>query len=85
MLGELVAVVEHVVRKIELRGDTAGVLDVTDAAAPGVGDATPEPQRDAGDVVTLLGEERGRDRRVDAAAHRDEHLHGTSTLTRSVP
>ena len=70
---ELVGEVEHVVRDAELGGDAPGVLDVGDAAAPGVGLAAPELERDAGDVVALLEQQRGRDRRVDPAAHRDEH------------
>ena len=38
-------------RDAELCGDATGVLDVGDAAAPGVGLAAPELERDAGDVV----------------------------------
>ena len=44
---EVVAEVEDVVRDAELCGHPAGVLDVGHAAAPGVGLAAPELQRDA--------------------------------------
>ena len=72
---ELLGEVEHVVRQVELRGDPTGVLDVGHRAAAGVAGATPELQCHAGDVVPLVAQQRGRDRRVDAAAHRHEHLH----------
>src|SRR6185503_12455210 len=46
---------------------------------PRVGDVV-ESHPDPDDVVTLLGEQRGRDRRVDAAGHRDEDAaHATPT------
>src|SRR6202008_2292365 len=55
-------------------GDLAGVLDVLAGAAragPADGDAVVvELQGDADDVITLLLQERGRDRRIDAAVHR---------------
>ena len=79
---EVVGEVEHVVRDAELRGDAPGVLDVGDAATAGVGLAAPQLEGDAGDVVPLLEQQRGRDRRVDPAAHRDEDPRLTLTPRR---
>ena len=78
---ELLGEVEDVVREVELRGDAARVLDVGHRAAAGVARAAPELQRHAGDVVALVAQHRGRDRRVDPAAHRDEHPHRPASLT----
>ncbi len=49
-----------------------------DAAAPGVALAAPQPHRHADDVVAVAREQRGRDRRVDPAAHRHHDLHRRS-------
>jgi hypothetical protein len=76
----VVGEVEHVVRDVELGRDAAGVLDVGGAAAPGVGLAAPQLERDAGDVVAALDQQRGRDRRVDAAAHRDSTRVGPAVI-----
>src|SRR5207244_3232887 len=53
-----------------------------DAATTAVAFAAPQLQRDAGDVVTALVQQRGRDRGVDTAAH---HHHDTRhQVTRSL-
>ena len=77
---EVVGEVEHEVVDVELLGDAPGIVDVGDAAAPGVALAAPQPHRDADDVVAGAPEQRGGDRRVDAAAHRDHHLHDRHRL-----
>jgi hypothetical protein len=70
---EVVGEVEDVVGDAELRGDPSRVLDVGDAATPGVAVAAPQLERDARDVEAAFEEQRGRDRRVDATAHGYEH------------
>jgi hypothetical protein len=67
--------VEDEVIDVELLGDPAGVVDVGDAAAPGVALAAPQAHRHADDVVSVALQQRGGNGRVDAAAHRDHHLH----------
>jgi hypothetical protein len=57
---EVVTEVEHVMRDAELGRHPAGVFDVGDAAAAGVGLAAPELERHSGDIVAGLGQERGR-------------------------
>ena len=81
--GELVGEVEHVVRDIELRRDPAGILHVRDRAATGIAVAAPELEGDAGDLVAGIAHERGRDRRVDASAHRHQHAAHAGTAARS--
>ena len=75
--AEAAFVVEHVVRDGEPLGDLAGVLDVlAGAAGAGLADGDAmviELQGDAHDVVALLLQQRRRDRRIDAARHRDHH------------
>ncbi len=73
VLVEVVAEVEDVVRNAELGRDPARVLDVGDAATSGIALAAPQLEGHAGDVVALLGEQGGRDRGIDPAAHHDEH------------
>ena len=53
----------------ELLRDPSRIVDVGHRAAAGVALAAPQPHRDADHVMTGLAEKRGRDRRVDAAAH----------------
>ena len=57
----------------ELLGDAAGVVDVADRAAARVAVAAPQLHRDPDDLAAGVEQEGGRDRRVDAAAHGDEH------------
>ena len=68
---ELLGVVEDVVIDAEHLGDAARVVDVGDRAAARVRHAAPEFQRGADDLVTLLEQQAGGDRRIDAATHRD--------------
>jgi len=49
--------------------DAARVVDVGDRATTRVRNAAPEFQGGAHDVVTLLDQETGGDRRIDAATH----------------
>src|SRR6185437_11645878 len=75
--AEAVLVVQHVVRDTEPVGDLAGILDVL-AGAAGTRLADRDAmvvklQGDADHVVTLPGQQRRRDRRIDAARHRDHH------------
>jgi hypothetical protein len=72
---EVVGEGPDVVDDAELLGDPAGVVDVADRAAAGVGLAAPQLHRDADDLVAGL-EQAGRgDRRVDAAGHGGQDLH----------
>ena len=75
---EVVGEVEDEVVDAELLGDAAGVVDVGDGAAAGVALAAPQPHRHADDLVAVARSSGGGDRRVDAAAHRDHHLHGVT-------
>ena len=75
---ELLGVVEDVVVDAEHLGDAARVVDVRDRATARVRDAAPELQRGAHDLVTLLEQETGGDRRIDAATHRDQNFHRPS-------
>jgi hypothetical protein len=68
---ELLGVVEDVVVDAEHLGDATRVVDVRDRAASRVRDPAPELQRGTHDVVTLLDQETGGDRRIDAATHGD--------------
>ncbi len=79
---EVLREVEDEVVDAELLGDAAGVVDVGHAAAPGVALPAPQPHRDADDLVTVARQQRGGDGRVDAAAHRDHHLHGRAAMRR---
>ena len=72
---EVLAEVEHEMVDVELLRHPAGVVDIADAAAPGVALAAPELHRHADDIVPLLLQQRARDRRVDTAAHRQQNLH----------
>ena len=81
LLVERVGEVEHVVRDAELRSDATRVLDIGDAAAARVARAAPELERHPGDVVTLVDQERGRDRRVDTPAHRNQHARHDAAQT----
>ena len=80
---EVVGEVEDVVHDAELLGDPAGVLDVAHRAAARVTRAAPELHGGAHDVVTLLQQQRGRDRGVDATGHGDEDLHARRRATAS--
>ena len=75
--AEAALIVEHVVRDAEPLGDLARVLDVlAGTARPCLADGDAmviELQSDAHDVVALLLQERGGDRRIDAARHGDDH------------
>ncbi len=70
-------VVQHIVRDGEPLGDLAGIGNILAGAAgaglPGGHTLVVELQGDAHDVVTLFLQERRRDRRIDAARHRDHH------------
>ena len=74
---ELALEVHDVERDAELAGHATGIVGRIGRAAAllelgvRVGDVV-EAHPDADDVVALLGDKRGRDRRVDAARHRDE-------------
>ena len=74
--------VEHEVFDTEGVGGPAGVVDIGHAATARVALAAPQAHRHADDVVAFGGEERGGDRRVDAAAHRHHHLHARSPVRR---
>ena len=52
---------------MQLLGHPAGVLDVGDGAAPGVGGAAPELERGADDLVALFDEERRGNGGVDSS------------------
>ena len=75
--AEAAFIVEHVVRDGEPLGHLAGVGDILAGAAgaglPGRDALVVELQGDAHHVVALLLQERRRDRRIDAARHRDHH------------
>ena len=73
--GELFAEIEHVVADAELLRDASGVVDIGDGAAARIRIATPQLQRHAGDLVTLLLKERRSHRGVDTAREGDEDLH----------
>ena len=79
-------VVEHVMRDADARGDGARVMDVAPGAAGALavrGRAmVVELQRHADDVVALGLEQRGRDRGVDAARHRDDDARVLRTALR---
>ena len=75
VLVEVVAEVEHEVIDLELLRDAPRVVDVGDTAATGVALTTPQPHRDTDDRVSGLEQARASDRRVDASAHREQHLH----------
>ncbi len=75
---EVVTEVEDGMIDAELLGDAARVVDVAHRAATAIAVAAPQLHRDADDLVPGFEEQRGRDRRVDAARHGDHHLHGTT-------
>src|SRR5690606_30652215 len=75
---EVVAEVEHEVVDVELLRDAARVVDVGHRAAAAVALASPQLERDTHDLVTLLEQDGGRDRRVDTTRHRDEDVHVAS-------
>ena len=68
---ELVGVVEDVVVDAQHLGDPTRVVDVGDRTTARVRHAAPELQRGAHDLVALLEQETGGDRRIDAATHGD--------------
>ena len=73
--GELIDVIEHVIRNVELRRDPAGVLGIRYRAAtrqrqPAVG-SFPLLQGHFDDVVTLIEHERGGNRAVNPTRHRN--------------
>jgi len=68
---ELFGVVEDVVIDAQHLRDATRVIHVGDRAAARVRDAAPELQRGAHDLVTLLDQETGGDRRIDPATHGD--------------
>ncbi len=74
--GEVVAEVEDQVLDAEAVGHAAGVVDVAHRAAAGVGLSAPQLQRDAHDLVAVVGEQGRRHRRVHATGHGHQHLHG---------
>ena len=78
-LGELVHVVEHVVRDVELSGHPPGIFGVRQCAATryrhGPVLTLPLLEGHADHVVTLLEHQRCGDRAVDAPRHRNECLH----------
>src|SRR5438477_9951363 len=69
--------IEHVMRNAKERGDTPGIMDVLPgtarALAPDGGAVVVELQRDADDIETLLHQQRGGHRAVDAARHGDDY------------
>ena len=76
LAAERRALVEHVVRHAqEFAGHARVVAVFGRAAAPDLAFAArvPEVQRDADDVVAGLVQQRGGERRVHTAAHRDKH------------
>ena len=72
---ELVGEVEDVMGDPELLGHPAGVVDVRDRAAPGVGRAAPQLHGGADDVVALAHQQGGGNRRVDPTRHGDQDAH----------
>jgi hypothetical protein len=76
LLAKALLVVEHVVGNVEPRCDVPGVMDIL----PGAARALPvrhlamvvELHRDADNVIAVGRQQRRRDRRVDAARHRDD-------------
>ena len=75
---ELLGVVKDVMIDAESLGDPPGVVHVADRAAARIGNAAPQLEGRAHDVVTLLFQETRRYRRVHPAAHRHQNFHGTS-------
>ena len=75
VLLEVLAEVEHEMVDAQLLGDTSRVVDVADAAAPGVTLSTPQAHRDAHHVMALFHEQRCCDGRVHTTAHCDHDLH----------
>ena len=73
----------HMLDQRELLRDPPGVVDVGYGAATRVALAAPQPHRHADHVVTGIEQQRGGDRGVDTAAHRQHHLHGRP-LSRSI-
>ncbi len=73
--GEVVTEVEHQVLDVELLRDAPGIVDVADRATAGIALATPQLERHADDVVTVVAEQGGRHRRIDASGHGDQDLH----------
>ena len=71
---EVLGEVEHEMLDTEGVGRPPGVVDVGDAAAPGVALAAPQAHRHADDVVAVSSEQGGGDGRVHTAAHRHHHL-----------
>ncbi len=68
--------IQHVVRNAERVADAPRVVHRIERAARAIGEVAvvaEELHRRADDVVALLDEERGGDRRVDSAGHRDEN------------
>ena len=72
---EVVGEREHPVVDAQLLGNAPRIVDVGDRTAARVGRATPQLHRHTHDLVALLEEDGGRDGRVDAAGHGDEHAH----------
>jgi hypothetical protein len=84
-LGELLDVVEDVVRDVELGGDTPGILGVRQRAAPGHGHPTvrrlPLLEGDADDVEALVDHEGSGHGTVDTSRHRHERSHHSPFTT----
>jgi len=76
-MAETLLVVENIMRNADEVGDTARVVNILTGAAGALAldrlAVIVELQRDAHDVVALLLQKRGRDGRIDAARHGDNH------------
>jgi hypothetical protein len=72
---EAALIVEHVMRNADTRSDRAGVVNIATGAAGalamGRGAMIVKLQRNADHVIAGVGQERRRDRGIDAAGHRD--------------
>ena len=75
-LLEAALIVEHVMRNADALGDRAGVVDIAAGAAGALAvgrrAVVVKLQRDADDIVAGVGQQRGGDRGIDAARHRDD-------------
>ncbi len=76
LLAKALLVIEHIMRNAEPGRDIARIVDILPRAACALAvrrfSVVIELHGDANDVVALGGEQRRRDRRIDAARHRDD-------------